>query len=125
MAHGVMHCDLKPSNILFDPASGRARITDFGNARKPPPASEALYDFHGTIDYLAPECLFAEPLVADFPADVWSLGVVFLGMLARRRGLFTSFPEPPPRYRTQTMQRVPKHIAAARNTTSDTRRAFF
>ena len=94
-AHGVMHCDLKHSNILYDTNTGHARIADFGNARALPPARSALYDFHGTLGYRAPECLFAEPLVADFSADVWAVGVIFMSMLARRRGMFVSFPEPP------------------------------
>lgn len=35
-AVGLIHCDIKPSNILFDDSSGRAKIADFGLGARPP-----------------------------------------------------------------------------------------
>ena len=39
-AAGVVHCDLKPANIILRATTGRAVITDFGISRLLPPASE-------------------------------------------------------------------------------------
>jgi CRP-like cAMP-binding protein len=83
-AVGLVHRDVKPSNILLR-ASGQPVLTDFGLAaalvemlseqRLTPP--ETLV---GTADYLAPEAIVGQPV--DGRADVYSLGVVLYEMLA-------------------------------------------
>src|SRR5438445_334137 len=51
-AAGVIHCDLKPANVVLDP-SGIAKLTDFGIARAArDPAEQELL---GTARYIAPE----------------------------------------------------------------------
>jgi len=69
-AHGLVHADLKPSNVVI-PRDGRVRIVDFGLARAIGSQAGAA---SGTRDYMAPERWSGAP---PAPAiDVWALGLV-------------------------------------------------
>ncbi len=72
---GVLHCDLKPANILLD-HEGRPRIADFGQSRLTHEQQPAL----GTLFFMAPEQadLKAAP---DARWDVYALGALFYTML--------------------------------------------
>jgi CheY-like chemotaxis protein len=81
-AHGVVHGDVKPENLLFT-ADGRVKITDFGIARSVNARTvTADGKIVGTMRYLPPECLRGAP--ADRRADVFALGVVLEEMAAGR-----------------------------------------
>jgi tRNA A-37 threonylcarbamoyl transferase component Bud32/predicted esterase len=80
--HRIVHCDIKPENLLLD-KEGRVKIADFGIAKmlgagSPAAASES--QAAGTPQYMAPEQL-AKPTEADHRADIYSLGVVLYEML--------------------------------------------
>lgn len=72
---GVLHCDLKPANILLD-EDYRPRLADFGQSRMSHEQTPAL----GTLFYMAPEQanLDAAP---DARWDVYGLGAILYRML--------------------------------------------
>jgi eukaryotic-like serine/threonine-protein kinase len=81
---GVIHRDLKSSNIVITP-TGLVKVLDFGLARRTENASlegateslspiETAQGLTGTIQYMAPEIL--RGLSTDHRIDLWALGVV-------------------------------------------------
>ena len=79
---GVVHRDVKPSNILFDEA-GRARLADFGIARVAgTPSLTGTGQMVGSIPYLAPEQVEGAPVGP--PADIYALGLVLIECLTGR-----------------------------------------
>jgi tRNA A-37 threonylcarbamoyl transferase component Bud32 len=82
-AAGVVHCDVKPANILVDDVHG-ARLSDFGIARllnTDAPSGETAAML--TPWYASPEQVAVA--VLDRRTDVYSLGAVLYEMLALRR----------------------------------------
>jgi serine/threonine-protein kinase len=82
---GLVHGDLKPSNLIIEPA-GTPRIVDFGLAREIDPLmtqSGAGDEMQGTIAYMAPERLAGQ--VPDVAADIYALGTVLYEMIAGSR----------------------------------------
>jgi serine/threonine protein kinase/tetratricopeptide (TPR) repeat protein len=88
----VLHCDIKPSNILVG-ADGQPMLLDFNLAQRlTTDQSQSQATLGGTVAYMAPEHLRAlatrDPLLArkvDQRTDVYSLGMVLFEMLTGHR----------------------------------------
>lgn len=78
-AAGVIHCDVKPANVILD-ERGTAKLTDFGIARAA--RGPAEHDLIATPRYIAPERIEGK---APTPAsDVYGLGLVAYELFAGR-----------------------------------------
>lgn len=74
-ARGVLHCDLKPANVLLD-QDAKPRLADFGQSRLSHEQTPAL----GTLFYMAPEQADMNA-VPDATWDVYALGALLYTML--------------------------------------------
>jgi len=84
-AAGLVHRDVKPSNILIENRTGAAKLTDFGAAKltgEGNPGLTELGTWIGTPRYMAPEQI--EGLAVNARTDLFGLGATLYELLAGR-----------------------------------------
>ena len=76
---GVVHRDVKPANVMFDPATDSVKLTDFGLSRNVDDEATRSGLLLGSPAYMAPELLAGGR--ADARSDLYALGVVLFELL--------------------------------------------
>jgi serine/threonine-protein kinase len=80
--HGVIHGDVKPTNLLVD-AQGRVKLGDFGLARRASNEEGSL--LKGTTKYMAPEVVSDQFGAVGPASDLYSLGFTAYELLCGAR----------------------------------------
>src|ERR1700682_4074965 len=82
---GIVHRDLKPENVMYDAATRRVKLLDFGIATDTQPSGDERLTragfFVGTLMYIAPKALSGEIVTAA--ADQYSLATIAYYLLTR------------------------------------------
>lgn len=81
-SRGVLHCDLKPGNLLVTEVDGRpfVKLIDFGISRM---VGEAQHEIAGTPGYMSPEQSAGEGI--DTRSDVYALGILMFETVTDQR----------------------------------------
>src|SRR5262245_58638798 len=77
---GLIHKDIKATNILIDPERGRVRLTGFGVASRLPRERQTIEPperIAGTLSHMAPEQTGRMNRSVDSRSDLYSLGITF------------------------------------------------
>jgi serine/threonine-protein kinase len=118
---GLVHCDMKPENVLVHRAAleegfeapGTVRLTDFGLGTRAPEASGSILisaemergaAIAGTLDYMAPEARQGQAV--DRRADLYAVGVILHELLTGERPAGTEMP-------SERNPSVPKYLDEA------------
>ena len=79
---GIVHCDIKPANVMIT-GGGGIKIMDFGTARMPGPKADTRERITmGTPAYMAPEQVLGHAV--DRRADLYAVGVVLYRLLTAK-----------------------------------------
>lgn len=80
----IVHKDIKPSNIIFNPHPWQVKLTDFSIAMNLPSEDRALTSpklIEGTLAYMSPEQTGRMNRSLDYRTDFYSLGITFYEIL--------------------------------------------
>jgi PAS domain S-box-containing protein len=100
----ITHKDINPSNIVWNPSTGKVKLIDFGistNILLENPTSNTPNNLEGTLAYISPEQTGRMNRGIDYRTDFYSLGVTFYEILTGRL----------PFLATDSVELVHSHIA--------------
>jgi len=83
----IIHKDINPSNIVFNPETGQLKIIDFGLATRltsSHPNPNNPKSLEGTLAYISPEQTGRMNRTLDYRTDFYSLGVTFYELLTHK-----------------------------------------
>ncbi|MEW6498584.1 MAG: serine/threonine-protein kinase PknK, partial [Cyanobacteriota bacterium] len=83
-ANTIIHKDINPGNIVFNPDTGVVKMIDFGIAtrfNRTNPTFKSHYSLEGTLAYLSPEQTGRMNRSLDYRTDFYSLGITFYELL--------------------------------------------
>jgi PAS domain S-box-containing protein len=86
-ARQVIHKDINPSNIVYNPATGEAKLIDFGLSTHLPRETVSragINVMEGTLAYISPEQTGRINRAVDYRTDFYSLGITFYELLTGR-----------------------------------------
>jgi serine/threonine-protein kinase len=76
----IIHRDIKPANIMYDPKTGRVKVTDFGVAALTDSTRTRTGTIIGTPSYMSPEQVAGKHV--NGRSDLFSLGVMLFQLLS-------------------------------------------
>ncbi|MEB3355288.1 MAG: AAA family ATPase [Synechococcales bacterium] len=94
-SHRVIHKDIKPANILINPATRLVKLADFSIASLLPREVQEIQNpavLEGTLEYLSPEQTGRMNRGIDYRSDFYSLGVTFFELLTGQLPFQTADP---------------------------------
>jgi len=100
----IIHKDINPSNIVYNPDTKQLKIIDFGISTVLSRENQALKNpnaLEGTLAYMSPEQTGRMNRSLDYRTDFYSLGVTFYEMLTKKLPFET----------TDALELVHSHIA--------------
>ncbi|MDF5715367.1 MAG: serine/threonine-protein kinase PknK, partial [Rhizonema sp. NSF051] len=100
----IIHKDINPSNIVYNPETGQLKIIDFGISTRLSWENQTVHNLNqleGTIAYISPEQTARMNRAIDYRTDFYSLGVTFYELLLHQLPFET----------TDVMELVHCHIA--------------
>ena len=102
--HNIIHKDINPSNIIWNPQSDQVELIDFGISTQLNRQTQSAVNpevIEGTIAYMSPEQTGRMNRAMDYRTDFYSLGVTFYKMLVGQKPFVSDDP----------MEMVYSHIA--------------
>ncbi|CAF0959498.1 unnamed protein product [Adineta steineri] len=89
--YGIIHCDLKPANLLF--FGPLLKVIDFGIAQDEFTGYNRRQRIGGTRPYSAPEC-FSDRTPVTSKADIWSVGAILYFLTYGKRPIYETAQAP-------------------------------
>ena len=83
----IIHKDINPSNIVYNPTTGQLKVIDFGISTRLSWENQTVHNLNqleGTIAYISPEQTGRMNRAIDYRTDFYSLGVTFYELLTHQ-----------------------------------------